>query len=53
MKTNQWIISFVVSILMFLVVFYIGKTAFLPSLFCGLIGFVCSVLIGWNSNRNN
>lgn len=53
MKMNQWIISLVVGVLMFLVVFYIGQTTFLPALFSGLIGFVFNVLIGWNSNRNN
>ncbi|MFG0934835.1 hypothetical protein ACF91D_29695 [Staphylococcus sp. 231237_7MaSpsaltlick] len=53
MKMNQWIISLVVGVLMFLVVFYIGQTTFLPALLCGLIGFVCNVLIGWNANRNN
>ncbi|MBV5190752.1 hypothetical protein [Staphylococcus chromogenes] len=53
MKTNQWIISLVVEILIFLAIFYIWQTTFLPALFCGLIGFVCNAFIGWNANRNN
>ncbi len=50
---NQLIISLVVGIMIFLVVFYIGKTTILPALFCGLIGFACNVLNSWNANRNN
>ncbi|EOT0258723.1 hypothetical protein [Staphylococcus aureus] len=53
MKMNQLIISLVVGIIMFFIVFYIGKTTFLPALFCGLIGFGCNVFISWQANRNN
>ena len=53
MKMNQWIISLVVGILMFLVVFYVGQTTFLRALFCGLIGFICNILIVWNAKRYN
>ncbi|HDD0942711.1 TPA: hypothetical protein O9783_002749 [Staphylococcus aureus] len=53
MKISQWIISLVVGILMFLAVFYIGQTTFLPALFCGFLGFVCNVFVGWDAKRNN
>lgn len=53
MKINQWIISLVVGIVIFFIAFYIGKTPFLPALFCGLIGFGCNVFVSWNANRNN
>ncbi|MCO4353935.1 hypothetical protein MTR00_11905 [Staphylococcus agnetis] len=53
MKMNQWIISLVIGILMFLAVFYIGKATFLPALFCGVLGFVCNAFVSWNANRNN
>ncbi|MCE5155035.1 hypothetical protein KJB58_11300 [Staphylococcus hyicus] len=53
MKMNQWIISIVVGILIFLAAFYIGQTTFLPALFCGFLGFVCNVFVSWNANRNN
>ena len=51
MKMSQWIISLVVGILMFLSVFYIGQSAFLPALFCGLLGFVCNVFVCWDAKR--
>ena len=50
MKISQWIISLVVGILIFLVVF-IGDNSFSVALLCGVVGFIGNALIGWNARR--
>ena len=51
MKISQWIISLIVEILMFLVVFFIGDNSFSVPLLCGVVGFIGNALIGWNTRR--
>ncbi|GGG90698.1 MULTISPECIES: hypothetical protein [Staphylococcus] len=51
MKISQWIISLVVGILIFLVVFFIGDNSFSVALLCGVVGFIGNALIGWNARR--
>lgn len=51
MNLSSFIISLITGILMFLVVFYMGESSFSVALFCGIFGFICNVLIGWNAKR--
>ncbi|GAA6818066.1 hypothetical protein HpBTM60_05310 [Helicobacter pylori] len=51
MKLSSFIISLVTGILMFLIVFYMGNNSFSVALFCGILGFIGNMLIGWNAKR--
>lgn len=52
MNLEQWIISIVVGILMFLIVFYVGQSTLLPSLLCAIIGFLGNIYVSIKANKN-
>lgn len=51
MNLSSFIISLITGILIFSVVFYMGDHSFFVALFCGVVGFISNVLIGWNAKR--
>lgn len=52
MSLEQGIISLVVGVLIFLIVFYIGQASVLPSLFCGIIACVSNIFVSLKANQN-
>ncbi|AKS70415.1 hypothetical protein OA96_00630 [Staphylococcus schleiferi] len=52
MKLEQWIISLITGILIFLIGLFIGHMTFLPALLNGFIGFLGVTIVSARSTKN-
>ncbi|WP_182318042.1 hypothetical protein [Staphylococcus coagulans] len=51
MKLEQWIISLITGVLIFLIGLFIGHMTFLPALFNGFIGFLGIAIVSARSSK--